>query len=315
MNPSEISSQNKIYLAPLQGFTDFAFRTAFSELFGKPDAAFSPFIETHEAGHKKYRDVIPAKNTGNNLIPQLLGNETSEMMEVITELHKMGYPEVNLNLGCPYPMVTRKTMGAGLLRHSGKIDELLNNLFKQSPCRISVKMRLGLTEKTDWKEIVPILNRYSLTEVIIHPRTASQMYKGEPDMETFIEMAAKLTPPVCYNGNIFSMEDFQLFTSQMPTISRWMIGRGLIANPLLINEIKTGNKSSATEILRAIEKLHDRLFNINSQHLSGESHLLNKMKPYWVYFSTFLQEKRKGLKKIKKSTTLNGYLNACQEVF
>jgi tRNA-dihydrouridine synthase B len=310
VNPSS-GTNIRIYMAPLQGFSDCAFRAAFLSCFEPPDAAFSPFIETHKPDHRIYRDVLPEKNTGILLIPQLLGNDAKEMELIIKGLMDLGYAEVNWNLGCPYPMVTRKIMGAGLLPHPDKIDRILNELFSMVSCRISIKMRLGLTNGYDWKALVPVLNRYPLSEVIIHARTASQMYKGETDMNAFADMASQLVSPVCYNGNIFTLDDFKLLYAQMPFISRWMLGRGLLANPLLMHEIRAGQKVSYEEFIKALNRFHDQLLCINSSRLNGSSHVLNKMKPYWEYFALSLTDQKKSLKKIKKSVTLESYREAC----
>ncbi|HBE04768.1 MAG TPA: hypothetical protein DC049_20160 [Spirochaetia bacterium] len=195
------------------------------------------------------------------------------------------------------------------------MDRLLNDLFSKTRLKISVKMRIGLNSKNDWKALVPVLNRYPLSEVIIHGRTAAQMFKGEIDNGIFEEFSKQLNSPVCYNGNIFSLEQFQTLTEKFPLINRWLLGRGLISNPLLIKEIKTGVKTSENEIRSALELLHGRLFQINSMRLSGSSHILNKMKPYWEYFAATFPERKKGLKKILKSATLETYQQAVNEFF
>jgi tRNA-dihydrouridine synthase B len=302
-------------MAPMQGFADYAFRSAFVSLFSAPDVAFSPYLETHKPDHRVYRDVLPERNTGIQLIPQLLGNDAKEMEVIVKELQNMGYAEVNLNLGCPYPMVTKKIMGAGLLPHPDRIDRILNDLFPVVSCHISIKMRLGFTNSDDWKALVPILNRYPISEVIIHGRTASQMYKGDVDVNTFIEMANKLSHPVCYNGNIFTFDQFNSLSSQMPFVSRWMLGRGLLANPLLMHEIRSSQKTSKEEIVKALSEFHGQLLAVNSSRLNGSSHVLNKMKPYWEYFAQSLTGYEKQLKKIKKSVTLDNYIRACNELF
>jgi tRNA-dihydrouridine synthase B len=306
----------RIYMAPLQGFTDYSFRAAFVSIFGAPDTAFSPYIETHKPDHRVFRDVLPDRNTSCTLIPQVLGNDAKEMAPIISELQQMGYPEVNWNLGCPYPMVTRKGMGAGLLPHPDKIDGILNDFFQSvSDGRISVKMRLGLVNPDEGKALVSVLNRYPLSEVIIHGRTAAQMYKGDVDANAFMELAGQLRHPVCFNGNIFSYEQFTALRAQLPTVSRWMMGRGLLINPLLLREIQTGQKAGDDEIRKALEQLHNQLLYQNSQRLSGTSHVLYKMKPYWEYFAQSLPGREKGFKKIKKSVTLDAYKAACIETF
>jgi tRNA-dihydrouridine synthase B len=302
------------YLAPLQGITDYSFRQAFASLFEAPDLAFSPFIETHRPDHRAYRDVLPDRNKGIRLVPQFLGNNADEIRQVILHLNELGYSQVNWNLGCPYPMVTKKQMGAGLLPYPQQIDAVLNELYKDPALQLSVKMRLGLISSDDWRALVPVFNKYSLTEVIIHPRTASQMYNGEVNETGFLDLISQLVHPACYNGNINSLDDFQSLSQRMPLVSRWMIGRGLIANPLLLNEIKTNNKATPQEIKTAISQLHDQLLYHNSIRLSGESHLVHRVKPYWEYFAKSLPDNKKGLKNIKKASTYNAYINACKEV-
>jgi tRNA-dihydrouridine synthase B len=303
-----------IYLAPLQGYTDFAFRQAFCSLFEVPDLYFSPFIETHRPDHRAYRDVLPERNMGIKLVPQILGNDVEEMRPVIIHLNELGYSEINWNLGCPYPMVAKKQMGAGLLSDPQKIDGILSELYKDSTLKLSIKMRLGQDSPDEWRSLIPVLNNYPLTEVIIHGRTARQMYDGEVNDSAFLEMSSLLIHPVCYNGSINSLEDFKLVSQRMPLVTRWMIGRGVIANPLLVSEIKSNIKASSQDILTAINSLHDQLIYQNSIRLSGESHLMHKVKPYWEYFAKSLPENRKGMKKIKKATTLNAYISACKEM-
>lgn len=314
-NAHPLISGSVIYLAPLQGFTDYSFRQAFCKLFDAPDVSFSPFIETHKPDHRAYRDVLPERNKGFRLIPQVLGNNAAEMQQVIVHLNELGYPEINWNLGCPYSMVTKKQMGAGLLPYPQQIDAILNELYKDTSLKLSVKIRLGLTSSDEWKALVPVFNRYPLTEVIIHGRTASQMYKGEVNETAFLDMARQLVHPVCYNGNITTLEEFQSLSKRMSFVSRWMIGRGLIANPLLMHEIKTNVKASPQDVKAAIHQLHDQLLYQNSIRLSGESHLMYKVKPYWEYFAQSLTEEKKGLKKIKKTSTFSAYVNACNELF
>jgi tRNA-dihydrouridine synthase len=315
MEPSSPDTNTRIYIAPLQGFTDYTFRATFVSTFGTPDAAFSPYLETHKPDHRVFRDVLTERNSTCHLVPQLLGNDVNEMLPILNHLLDLGYNEANWNLGCPYPMVTKKAMGAGLLPYPERIDSILDGLFKNTNCKISVKMRLGITNSDEWKALVPVLNRYPLHEVIIHGRTAAQMYKGEVDTNAFKEMANQIDHPVCYNGNLFTLEQFTSLSVQLPNIKRWMIGRGLLANPLLLNEIRTGQKANNNEIIKALEQLHNQLLYQNSIRLNGPSHILNKMKPYWEYFAPSFVGREKALKKIKKAVTLDTYKVVCNEAF
>jgi len=315
MDQSTETPTKRIYIAPLQGFTDHFFRAAFIPAFGNPEAAFAPFIETHKLGPRSYRDVLPERNAGCNLIPQIMGNNATEILPVIEQLQEMGYGEINWNLGCPYPMVTKRKMGAGLLPFPDRIDAILNEVHSHIQCRLSVKMRLGLTDGNDWRALVPVLNRYPLSEVIVHGRTASQMYKGQVDEPAFGEISHQLQHPVCFNGNVASLDDFNRLAALFPDVSRWMIGRGLLSNPLLMREIQTGEKAEVEEVHKVIEQLHELLLYQYSTKFNGDSHVFNKIKPYWEYFNLAFPGKEKYLKKIKKTVALRAYLMSCNELF
>jgi tRNA-dihydrouridine synthase len=313
MYNKENTCQTSLYIAPLQGFTDCAFRAAFCTAIGRPDAAFSPFIETHKPDARMYRDVIPEKNSGCRLIPQILGNKAEEMLPVIEHLQQLGYDEINWNLGCPYPMVTRRQMGAGLLPYPDKIEQILKELFARISVCLSVKMRLGFENKEEIQAVIPVLNDYPFSEVIVHGRTATQMYNGENDLDAIVKVASQMRHPVCYNGDLFSLEKYQYVVANCFNINRFMLGRGLLSNPLLLQEIKTDKKLSTGEVLIAIRKLHEQLVYQNSQRLSGSSHFVNKMKPYWEYFALSLPNREKELRKVRKATTIEGYLSASAE--
>jgi tRNA-dihydrouridine synthase len=312
INPN---TEQKIYLAPIQGFTDYSFRAAFASAFEMPDAAFAPFINCHESNPKMFRDVLPERNEGVVLIPQILGNDPERMLKVVNELQQMGYNEVNINMGCPYPMVTKKGMGAGLLNQPEKIRQMLDVLTSRSDCRLSVKMRLGFQQANECLSLIPVLNQFPLSEVIVHGRTAGQMYTGEVDIEMFTRFYKELKMPVCYNGNIFTLDDVLQLQQKFSDINRWMLGRGLIANPLLLHEIKTGERADEANKIKAISSLHDALLQQYETRLSGTAHIFNKIKPFWEYFSPAFEGYEKALKKIRKTEKYEAYLAYCNELF
>jgi tRNA-dihydrouridine synthase len=144
----------KIYLAPLQGLTDWIFRESFSQHIGKFEKTFTPFIRVQ--GVDFYRpsqcnDLLPTHNVSQKPIPQFLGN-TVESFKRFEELClEHGYTEANINMGCPYPMVTGKRMGAGLLAHPTEVVKLLEGVFAKTRLKISIKTRLGLENSADFE--------------------------------------------------------------------------------------------------------------------------------------------------------------------
>ncbi len=304
-----------IYLAPLQGFTDYTYRKVFSEYFGGVDAYFIPYISVKNAAllPKHIKEIIPENNPQKNVIPQVLFSNDNELQLLLTVIQSNGYKSVNLNLGCPYPMVTNRGKGSALLTDPEKLKNILHNSLKNK-LEISVKLRSGLTNETDILKIITVLNEFNLKEIIYHPRVASQLYRGEINSDLFQLVSEKSIHPVVYNGDILTLEDFVSRNQTFKNTSSWMIGRGILQNPYLPNEI-SGIYTSPDEKLIQLKNFHDELFENYSNQLSGGGHVLNRMRQFWIYFSYSFQNQHKTFKKIKKAKSIESYNAAIAEIF
>jgi tRNA-dihydrouridine synthase B len=304
-----MSVQNSFYLAPLRGITDNIFRNSFEKYFGKFSSLLAPFIPTVKGisvCESHVKDILPDRNDCARLVPQIIGNDPEQFLVLASKIKTLGYESVNWNLGCPFPQITKKKRGSGLLPYPEIIDSFLNQVSRSLQCTLSVKVRLGLNSTSELLKIIPILNRYPLTEIIIHPRTGSQMYSGKVDIEMFEECAAICSHPVVYNGDIFSENDFLRLSTRMPYIKRWMIGRGIVLNPFLLKSLITGDQVKKERDL--LFNFHQEIFDKNSKILFGPAHLLGKMKEIWMYLSSCFEDKDSILKQIRKTTTVPGYL-------
>lgn len=308
----------KIYQAPLQGFTDYDFRKALAETFGGVDKFFVPYLsygKGREIKKSQIREVLPANNAGLPVVPQVLFADWGELNDLVTILADHGYSEINLNMGCPYPMVTNKGRGSALLPNPEGLDEMLDQLFaKYLNIRFSVKMRAGMTDNRDFVRVFEILNKYSLEELIFHPRTADQMYDGKADKQLFAEALTLSKHRLVYNGDIVSTSSFQELKSQFPEQNFWMIGRGLLANPALALQLK-GETVEGKMLRERLREFHDRLFEAYSARLDGSGHILQKMNQFWIYFSESFENPHKATKLVKKSSNLSKYNAAVSEIF
>jgi tRNA-dihydrouridine synthase B len=313
-----VNSQLKIYQAPLQGFTDFTFRKVFSEVFGGVDKYFIPYLsygKGREIKKSALKEINPENNEAQPVVPQVLFSDFNELFDLVTILADQGYAEINLNLGCPYPMATNKCRGAAWLEKPEALHEILRQLYGQGlQVNFSVKMRAGMTNDQNFRAIALILNQFPLIEVIFHPRTASQMYDGNANPQLFIEAVSLLKHPLVYNGDIFSVAGFQEFQTLLPEQNSWMIGRGLLIDPALPMKLK-GHVSEAKELLRRKKEFHDRLLESYSARLEGSGHILMKMNQFWSYFSESFDNPHKVLKLVKKSSNLLKYNAAVVEIF
>lgn len=302
------------YLAPLEGITGYIFRNAFQDYFGGADACFSPFISPNmnlEIIPKEKKDVLPENNRKVNLIPQILTNNTEYFISTAKQLEQMGYTSVNLNLGCPSKTVIGKKKGSGMLADLDFLDEFLEGIFDGSPLPISIKTRIGKTDAEDFPDIMDIYNQYPVTELTIHPRVQADFYRNRPNLDAFAVGFEKSRCPVCYNGDICTVEDERSIREQFPTLDRIMIGRGILANPGLFLELR-GEERLQKETLLAFV---DRLCDDYSETMSGEVPVLFKMKEIWVFLHTLFTNSEKYAKKIKKANSLRQYHEVKERLF
>ena len=308
----------KIYQAPLQGATDFDFRKALAESFGGIDKYFIPYLsygKGREIKKSQLREVFPENNESLPVVPQVLFSDQAELFDLVSILIDYGYEEINLNLGCPYPMATNKGRGAAWLEKPEALNEILQQLYaKGFPAKFSVKMRAGMTNDQDAQAIFGILNQFPLEELIFHPRTASQMYDGKANPQLFADAISLVKHPMVYNGDITSAADFQEIQSLLPEQNSWMIGRGLVTNPALAAQLK-GEVFEPKALRKQMREFHDQLLEGYSARLQGDGHIVMKMSQFWAYFSQSFENPHKAMKLVKKSSSLLKYNAAVTEIF
>jgi tRNA-dihydrouridine synthase B len=307
----------KLISSPLQGFTDFRFRNTFNKYFSGIDTFYTPYIRFDKNSEIKpawKRDILPENNTGIDVVPQIMTNNTDEFLFVAKYILELGYKELNWNLGCPYPMVTNRGLGSGMLCDPGKIDSILNRVFNESDILVSIKMRLGYKSSGEILRILPILEAYPLKCIAIHPRIGKQLYKGEVDLGSFQKCIDNTSHLVYYNGDITSVDGFNKLAGRFPTINHWMIGRGIISDPFLPQMLKNNTTEYPENRMEIFKNFHNALFFEYSQVLSGPGHIIMKMLLFWEYFIYAFSNSPKGLKKIKKARSLGAYEEAVQSI-
>jgi len=306
-----------LILAPLRGFTDMVFRNAFQRHFQGIEEAVAPFVTSIKGRRIKpshLKDLAPADNRAMPIVPQILSNNPDEFLCLANTLVDLGYREINWNLGCPFPMVAKKMRGSGLLPHPDMIDRMLDQTFRGFSGSLSIKTRLGRLSGDEMKRLIPVFNRYPLARVIVHPRTGVQMYTGNVDLEAFQVCLTRLSHPVVYNGDINDSAKFQFLESRFPTVSGWMLGRGLLANPFLSEMIQSKTRLIPRRNIR-FEKFHDDLVAGYSCLFSGPGHVLDRMKGFWRYFTANFPDGRQIMKKIRKADSLDRYRDVVAGVF
>ncbi|CAH0335695.1 tRNA-dihydrouridine(16) synthase [Flavobacterium sp. CECT 9288] len=304
--------------SPLQGFTDFRFRNAQNKLFGGIDTFYSPYIRLNGKLVIKpsyERDLLLENNLELEVIPQVITNDAEEFLFVAKYVRELGYKELNWNLGCPYPMVTKSGMGSGLISNTEKINHILERAHNETDILVSMKMRLGYESPQEIIDVLPILDKYPLKNIAIHARLGKQLYKGGVDLDGFQKCIDTTKHKLYYNGDITSVAKFHEMQERYPSIDHWMIGRGLISDPFLPSMIKNNTHEYPTNKMEVLNAFHDTLYAIYSESLSGQAHILLKMYHLWEYFSDTFANPHKVLKKIKKAQSIRNYEAAVAEIF
>ena len=304
--------------SPLQGFTDFRFRNALHKYFGGIDTFYAPYIRLNgklKIKSSYQRDLQSEHNNTLEVIPQVMTNKPEEFMFVVDYVQSLGYKELNWNLGCPYPMVTKSGMGSGLINKPEAIDEVLKRVHNESDITVSMKMRMGYENSTEILDTLPTLEKYPLKSIAIHARIGKQLYKGGVDLESFQRCVDQSKHKLYYNGDIKTVADFKNIQERFPTIDHFMIGRGLIADPFLPSMIKANTTEYPSDRFQRFSEFHDTIYQQYDAALSGPTPIKMKMLGFWEYFSQSFDNPQKTYKKIKKASNPRAYQAAVKEIF
>ncbi len=304
----------KLYFAPMEGLTGYIYRNAHHEYFNHIDKYFTPFIVAKQSNRLKTRemnDILPENNKELPIVVQLLTNQAQDFIQVSKRVKQLGYQEINLNLGCPSGTVVAKNKGAGFLAKQKELDEFLKEIFSEAVTKISVKTRIGKDQPEEFYELIEIFNQYPMEELIIHPRIQQDFYRNKPNLDIYREALRLSKNPVCYNGDLFTIKEYDNILNMFPETDTIMLGRGLIANPGLSGLITEGI-SLKKEVLK---EFHDRIYKDYQGEMSGGRNVLFKMKEMWYYMINLFPDSDKFAKKIKKAERLSDYEEAVSSLF
>lgn len=303
--------------SPLQGFTDFRFRNAQQKYFGGIDTFYAPYIRLNgklKIKSSYERDLLPENNVGLNVIPQVITNDAEEFLFVVKYVQSLGYKELNWNLGCPYPMVTKSGMGSGLICNPAKIDEILHRTHNETDITVSMKMRMGYENSEEILHAFPILDKYPLKSVAIHARIGKQLYKGGVDLDAFQKCIDVAKHELYYNGDITTVAGFKAMQERFPSIHNFLLGRGLIADPFLPQMIKDDTTVYPIDRWKIFEAFHNEIYEQYDAALSGPTPIKMKMLGFWEFFSNSFENPHKTYKKIKKAANPKKYKIAVREI-
>jgi tRNA-dihydrouridine synthase B len=302
-------------LAPMQDVTDLPYWRLLAS-YGGPDVYFTEYFRVYHTSRldKHILESIVKNPAGKPVVAQMIGNDIPALVRTARELQQYPVAGIDLNLGCPAPVVYRKCAGGGLLRNPEQVDAILGHLREAISIRFSVKTRLGFASSEVFSKLLPIFAKHSLDLLTVHGRTVSEMYRSEVHYDFIARAAAEVPCPVLANGNIYSAAKAQ-DVLQLTGARGLMIGRGAIRNPWLFQQIRQYQRGEPVFIPRGCDVLDyvRRLFAAACSPLVRESAQVQKMKKYMNYLGMGVEPSGQFLHQIRRVSTRADFFHVCEE--
>jgi tRNA-dihydrouridine synthase len=299
----------------MQDVTDLPFWRLMAE-YGGADLYYTEYFRVHKDSHleKWIVESLTRNPTGRPAIAQMIGNDIPSLVRTARELQQHAVADIDLNLGCPAPVVYRKCAGGGLLREPARIDSILGALRDAITGRFTVKTRVGFDDPRTFDLLLPIFAKHSLDLLTVHGRTVTDMYRGGSRMDLIAQAAATLPCPVLANGNVNSASQ-ALETLRLTRARGLMIGRGAIANPWLFDQIRlllSGapiTEATGPEILDYIRRLYDAICSAGVK----ESAQVQKMKKTMNFIAARADSSGQFLHQIRRVIDKKSFFDICRQ--
>ena len=289
----------RYYFAPLEGLTDSIYRRLHHKYFPGIDRYYMPFLSptVHRSlTHKEDRELPMADSVDFVAVPQILTKVAEDFLWAAGQCADRGYKEVNLNVGCPSGTVVSKGKGAGMLRSADELDRFLDTIFHHCPIDITVKTRLGLENPEEFPALLEVFNRYPIRELTIHPRVRKDFYKHPVREEWFRYALENSTNPLCYNGNLCTLEQIGGISARYPQVESVMIGRALIADPSLLSQ----ENATATQLEKFLNELTENYI----EAFGGPRNAMFRLKENWGFLRYRFEGSDKLWKRLRKTTDI-----------
>lgn len=225
-------------LAPMQEVTDGTFWTLVHR-YGGADVYWTEYfrVQAVSTPERRILDAITSNTTGRPVIAQLIGNDIPGLVRTAAVLQQYPIAAIDLNLGCPAPIVYRKCAGGGLLREPARIDAILGALRDTVRIPFTVKTRIGFASADEFDDLLPIFARHSLDALTVHARTVAQLYRLPVDYARIRQAVDAMPCPVIANGHVHSATQAQAVLDATGARGL-MIGRAAIRSPWLFTQIR-----------------------------------------------------------------------------
>ncbi len=301
-------------LAPMQDVTDLPFWQLMTA-YGGADVYYTEYFRVYADSRldKNILRSVTQNPTGRPAIAQMIGNDIPSLVRIARELQKHPIAAIDLNLGCPAPVVYRKCAGGGLLRDLPQVDAILGALRAAIPGRFTVKTRLGFDDEQTLDSLLPIFSRHGIDLLTVHGRTVKQMYRDGVRYDLIAEAVRRMPCPVLANGNVSSAPVGAQILRETGARGL-MIGRGAVRNPWMFRQIRqllaTGRFDLPTgrDVLAYVHALYEAVCSPDVTELQQ----VQKMKKYANFLGMGIADGGSFLHDIRRSSRRAEFFTICE---
>ena len=278
MKIANLKFNSNLFLAPMAGVTDFAFRSiarnfgagfSYTEMISAKGLIYSKNSEI-------YKKMLYTLSNEKPVAVQIFGNEPKIMAKVcqLPEIQK--FDCIDINMGCPAPKIVKNCEGSGLLKDLKLAKQVAESCVKASSKPVTVKMRIGYEINSDISlELGKMLEEVGVSAICLHGRTKEQFYSGNVNYEIIAKLKSKLKIPIIGNGDVF---DFNTYQKMKKTgVDAIMIGRGALGRPWIFSSIFQNNFKVNKKL---VIKNHFNLL----QTIYSEKFIINHMRKHLLWY-------------------------------
>lgn len=298
----------------MQDVTDLAFMRVIGRR-GAPDWFVTEYFRVHPHSRLETKIVrsITENQTGKPVFAQMIGQDIEHLERTARELEKLPVAGIDLNLGCPAPVVCRKNAGGGLLREPERVNDLLGRLREAIGGRFTVKTRIGYDSPEEFSSLLEIFRRHAIDGLSIHGRTVRERYQTPVHAECIRMAVQALDCPVIANGNVVDVATGLAYLDQTGA-DGLMVGRGAIRNPWIFQQLTQKleggepSKPSFRDLLAYIEDLYEEIARERSDY--EELAHVQSMKRTLAYISHGLEGSFEH--EIRRANTPEEFFSVCR---
>ena len=303
-----------LVLAPMQDVTDLPFWRVLHR-YGGPDIYFTEYFRVHSTSvpDKPILHAIRNKPSANPVIAQMIGQDLPALIRTAEALQKENILAIDLNVGCPAPVVCKKSSGGGLLRHLDHLEKIITELHRHISIPFTLKTRIGFHDPAEFDTILKLYANHGIDALTVHGRTVKEMYHSEVHFDLIAKAVQTMPCPVFANGNIISA-DIAVSVARQTGAAGLMIGRGCIRNPWIFFQIReryANGEVKTRPTLRDLREYIDILWHETKPAGFTEKLQVAKMKKYMNFIAQKIDANDEFVQQIRRADTGKNFFQIC----